>query len=124
MLELLYHRTADETGGAQRALENFSQFLLKLDVHRGKVQEWNRIFGVHSCSPMATVALVSTNLLTRAGFPATMALAGTTSVPTRPAPTIAFSPIVTLQRTGTPEPPASRLLTNAHTTSHSATCRH
>src|SRR3989442_10854218 len=98
-LDPLYHRTADETGCAQRTLENFSQFLLKLDVHRGKVQEWNRIFAVHSCPPMAIVALVSTNLLTLAGFPATMALAGTSFVTTLPAPTIAFSPILTFQRT-------------------------
>src|SRR6266436_1865442 len=45
-----------------------------------------------------------TNLKTFAGFPATMAFGGTSLVTRLPAPTIAFSPIVTLQRMVDPEP--------------------
>jgi hypothetical protein len=44
------------------------------------------------------------NRFTLAGFPATMAFAGTSRVTTLPAPTIAFSPIVNLERMVAPDP--------------------
>src|SRR6266852_3010989 len=45
-----------------------------------------------------------TNLKNFAGFPATIAFGGTSFVTTLPAPTIAFSPIVTLHKIVEPEP--------------------
>src|SRR5437867_7022125 len=48
---------------------------------------------------------------TRAGLPTTTAFAGTSFVTTQPAPTIAFSPIVILDKIVAPEPIEAPLLT-------------
>lgn len=57
---------------------------------------------------------------TRAGFPATIAFAGTSLVTTLPAPTIAFSPILTLLRIVAPDPMEAPLLTTVFSTFQSA----
>ena len=53
---------------------------------------------------------------TFAGFPATIAFAGTSFVTTLPAPTIAFSPITTFGRIVEPEPIDARDFTRVFST--------
>src|SRR5678816_1017373 len=55
-------------------------------------------------------------LKTRAGFPATIAFAGTSFVTTLPAPTSAFSPIVTFARIVAPDPIEAPLRTTVRST--------
>src|SRR5215475_8931436 len=57
---------------------------------------------------------------TLAGFPATMAFAGTSLVTTLPAPTMAFSPMATLLRMVEPEPIDEPLRTMVFSTFQSA----
>src|ERR1051325_497621 len=61
-----------------------------------------------------------TYLKSFAGLPATIAFAGTSFVTTLPAPTIAFSPIVTLQRIVAPDPIDAPLHTLVFSTFQSA----
>ena len=58
--------------------------------------------------------------LTRAGLPATIVFAGTSRVTTLPAPTIAFSPIVTFDRIVEPDPMDAPFLTSVVSTFQSA----
>src|SRR5216683_802550 len=116
VLELLHHRPANKSGGTECTLENIRQLLLQLDMRSSKIQEWYAIFGAHFCAPISIVTLVSMNLLRRAGFPTTMAFAGTSLVTTLPAPTIAFSPIVTFARIVAPEPIEAPFLTSVGST--------
>src|SRR5260370_17667940 len=116
VLDLLHHGPANKSGGTECTLENIRQLLLQLDMRSSKIQEWYAIFGAHFCAPISIVTLVSMNLLRRAGFPTTMAFAGTSLVTTLPAPTIAFSPIVTPERIVTPEPIDAPFLTIVHST--------
>ena len=53
---------------------------------------------------------------TRAGLPATMASAGTSRVTTLPAPTMARSPMVTLERMVAPDPIDAPFLTSVVST--------
>src|ERR1019366_6503642 len=53
---------------------------------------------------------------TFAGFPATIAFAGTSFVTTQPAPTIAFSPMTILERIVAPEPTEAPFLTRVRST--------
>src|ERR1700733_5659947 len=115
-LELCDQRAADEAGGVQRALENFGKFLFQLDVRCNKIKKRNGFLGVHFWSPGMMGAAVSMDLFTFAGFPTTMALAGTSLVTTLPAPTMAFSPMVTLARIVAPEPIDAPFLTNVRST--------
>src|SRR5260221_7137581 len=115
-LELLDHRASDETGSAECGLEHSGKLLLELDMSCCKIQEWNAFVSRHFRSPRTTLTLVSRNLFTRAGFPVTMAFAGTSFVTTLPAPTIAFSPIVTLQSTVAPDPIDAPFLTTVRST--------
>src|SRR5437016_3053713 len=55
-----------------------------------------------------------------AGFPATIIFGGTSRVTTLPAPTIAFSPIVTRERTVVPEPIEEPFFTRVVSTFQSA----
>src|SRR5260370_8452093 len=92
-LKLLDHRATDKTGGTKGVFENLSKFLLKLHMRANKVKKRNSIFTCHFSSPGTAISLQSIYLFTRAGFPATMALAGTSLVTTLPAPPITFPPM-------------------------------
>ena len=65
-------------------------------------------------------AYLSIDLIGRAGTPATIEFGGTSFVTTLPAPTIAFSPIVTPQRIVELVPMDAPLFTSVGTTAQSA----
>src|ERR1700720_4856658 len=65
-----------------------------------------------------------TNLKNFAGFPATIAFAGTSFVTTLPAPTMAFCPTVTLHKIVAPDPTEAPLQIRVFSTFQSASvCR-
>src|SRR2546426_12668176 len=80
-----------------------------------QAHQWNLLVGVHR----ATLRSRGTDRNWRAGYPATIALAGTSRVTTLPAPIRAFSPIVMLARMVAPEPIEAPLLTSVGSTPQS-----
>src|SRR5262249_3017019 len=113
--ELFHHRTADETRGAEGLLDHRQKLALKLLMGRHQIQKRN-FRGIRHGYFFSSL----TNRKNLAGFPATIALAGTSLVTTLPAPTIAFSPIVMLQRMVEPEPIEAPLQTRVFSTFQSA----
>src|SRR5258708_31664032 len=123
--KFLHHGPADETGSVQYLLENFRQFLFQLDMGSNQIQKRNTIGIAISirCAPF--MASTSDSILRNifAGFPATMQLAGTFFVTTLPAPTIVFSPMVTLARIVAPVPmDAPDLITVCSTFQSASVC--
>src|SRR5262249_17683526 len=114
-LKLLNHRSANESGVAERFLRYRQKFRFEFLVWCNQIQKryfcW--IGHVYFFSS-------STNLKNFAGLPATIAFAGTSLVTTLPAPTIAFSPIVTLHKIVAPEPIEAPLQTLVFSTFQSA----
>src|ERR1051325_6598495 len=100
-LKLFYHRSADKPGGIQGPTEDVQQFVLQFLMRCNEIQE--RYFYIRQLLAPAVRAF-TIFLNTRAGFPATIEFAGTFRVTTLPAPTIAFSPTVTLARMVAPDP--------------------
>src|SRR5438309_1128870 len=84
-------------------------------MQRDQVHQGNLPIGDHR----AALRSSATDRSKRAGYPATMALAGTSRVTTLPAPTRAFSPIVMLARMVAPEPIEAPLLTSVGSTPQS-----
>src|SRR5207245_11712611 len=85
-LEVLDHRPPDETRVAEGLLNHLHELRLQLLVRCHEIKKWDlrcaRHFGYcFSCFRYRK---------TLAGFPATMAFAGTSLVTTLPSPTIAF----------------------------------
>src|SRR5262244_3622921 len=114
-LKLLNHRSANESGVAERFLRYRQKFRFEFLVWCNQIQKryfcW--IGHVYFFSS-------STNLKNFAGLPATIAFAGTSFVTTLPAPTIAFSPIVRLHKIVEPEPMDAPLHTFVFSTFQSA----
>src|SRR5437667_12713709 len=77
-------------------------------MKRHEVQERDPTVAVHR----ATLRASTIDRSSRAGYPATIALAGTSRVTMLPAPIRAFSPIVMLARTVTPDPIEAPFLTS------------
>src|SRR5437879_7678758 len=73
-----------------------------------EVHQWNLPCDIHRAAILRSATLLST----RAGFPATTPLAGTSRVTTLPAPISEFSPIVTFPRIVAPEPMEAPLPTS------------
>src|SRR5580704_10831192 len=81
-----------------------------------QIQKLNFSFARHVCYFFVSVRYRKT----LAGFPATIAFAGTSLVTTLPAPTMAFSPIVILLKIVQPEPMDAPLRTTVFSTFQSA----
>src|SRR5713101_5052219 len=64
----------------------------------------------------ATLSSGTIKRRTLAGFPATIALSGTSRVTTLPAPTMAFSPMTTFERIVAPDPIDAPFLTSVAST--------
>src|SRR5947207_9760230 len=77
-------------------------------MRRHQVHQGNLRVGDHR----AALRSSATDRSRRAGYPATIALAGTSRVTMLPAPIRAFSPIVMLARTVTPDPIEAPFLTS------------
>src|SRR4051812_7782214 len=115
----LHHLAADETGRVQGRPKHGNKLFFQLTVRSYQIKKRN-ILIAHNYFVTASW----TALNTRAGFPATMVLAGTSLVTTLPAPTMAFSPIVTLARMVEPDPMDARRFTSVLSTFQSASvCR-
>src|SRR5207245_7002294 len=71
--KLLHHRSADKSSRLQRASENRNQFFFQFQVRCHQVQERNCAVAVYDAT-LSSVAIKRRNF---AGFPATMALSGT-----------------------------------------------
>src|SRR5213592_689856 len=81
-----------------------------------QVHQWNYLpVGVHR----VTLTPSGANRRRRAGYPATIALAGTSRVTTLPAPIRAFSPMVILARIVAPDPIEAPFLTSVGSTCQS-----
>src|SRR5207244_11820304 len=107
--EVFHHRSADESRSLQSASEDRHQFLFYFEVGCDEVYERNFTVAGH----FATLSSGTINRRTRAGFPATMALSGTSRVTTLPAPTMAFCPMTTFERLVAPDPIEASIVTNA-----------
>src|SRR5258708_3423773 len=119
LFEFLHHRPADDPRIAERFLDHSKKLLLQFLMRRVQIQKryFCRIRHGYFFSSFA-------NLKNFAGFPATIAFAGTSFATTLPAPTIAFSPIVTLHRMVAPEPIEAPLQTLVFSTFQSdSVCR-
>ena len=112
-------RPADEAGSAPALAEIRGQLLLQLHMRRHQVKKRNASIRSSSSIPLRRRLQIVTHN-SRAGFPATIALAGTSLVTTLPAPTIAFSPIITLDEIVPPDPIEAPLLTSVFSTFQSA----
>src|SRR5580700_9172346 len=80
-----------------------------------QIHERNRFVLCH----LVTLDMDSTELMERktfAGLPATIVFGGTSRVTTLPAPTIAFSPITTLERIVAPDPIEAPFFTSVSST--------
>src|ERR1700734_374920 len=85
-------------------------------MRSGQVEKRNGIRCIHFAAPYTAATVRNC----RAGFPATIELAGTSRVTTLPAPTIAFSPTVTLERIVAPDAIDAPFLTKVLSTCQSA----
>src|SRR3989304_2064233 len=106
-------RAAYEARGPERLPEYRDELRLELHVRRDQVKKWRLVRRV-------CVTHLSTLLSTLAGFPATIVSGGTSFVTVLPAPTIEFSPMVTLLKMGAPDPMAAPFLTIVLSTFQSA----
>ena len=122
LFKILHHRPADESGGVQCLLEHFRQFLFQLDMGSYQIQKRNTIrIAISICCAHFKASTADSILRnTFAGFPATMQFAGTFLVTTLPAPTMAFSPMVTLARIVAPVPMDAPFLMTVRSTFQSA----
>src|ERR1700722_2793792 len=114
--EIFDHCAAHKTSGAQHLLKYSSELGLELLVWCDQIQERN-LFGKGHYAILDSSVMYRNSL---AGFPATMAFAGTSLVTTLPAPTIAFSPIVTFASIVEPDPIEAPFLTTVFSTFQSA----
>src|SRR5215510_470887 len=105
------YRPADESGGSQNGADRLQQFGFELQVRRDEIDKWDSVPFSHGCLRY---------LSTLAGLPATTAFGGTSFVTTLPAPTNAFSPIVTFDRIVAPDPIEAPLRTSVRSTVQSA----
>src|SRR4029079_569649 len=117
LLEVFHHRSADKSGRPQCLLEYFRELLLKLNVRSNEIKERNT--GIRNAH-FAASNFWSMYRSTLAGFPTTILLGGTSLVTTLPAPTIAFSPIVTFDKIVQPDPIDAPFLTYVLSTFQSA----
>src|SRR5579862_305175 len=99
-LKLFHHWTANKTRSRQGLFHYLQEFGLQFLMRRYQIKKRNFRCARHLDYFVSFVR----NRKTLAGLPATMAFAGTSLVTTLPAPTIAFSPTVTLLRMVDPEP--------------------
>ena len=110
------HRAANESCSVQRLLNDFEEFCSQLLMRGNQIKEWNFRCANH----LGYFFSSEMNRRNFAGLPATIALAGTSFVTTLPAPTIAFSPIVSLLMMVEPEPIEAPLRTIVFSTFQSA----
>src|ERR1700722_1559191 len=114
------HRPADKAGRCERRLEHANQFLLQLAMRSDEINKRNLCILTHEFTFWLEV--IERN--TFAGFPTTIVFGGTSRVTTLPAPTIAFSPMVTLERIVAPDPIEAPFFTKVSSTFQSdSVCR-
>src|SRR5207302_10174842 len=88
---------------------------LLLVLHSFPTRRSSDLFLVYACHFDLPFTTASTVRSTLAGFPATIEFAGTLFVTTLPAPTMAFSPMVTFGRIVAPDPIEAPLRSEEHT---------
>src|SRR4029077_9246616 len=106
------HRATDEPGRREHGLENIQQLLLQFTVRCNEINKRNFFTLTHDF----ILAFGVTARNTFAGFPTTIVFGGTSRVTTLPAPTIAFSPITTLERIVAPDPIDAPFFTSVSST--------
>src|SRR5215469_4366772 len=120
VLEICDHRATHEPGGLQRPSKYFRQLRLKFSVRRDQIKKRYLTRLIVNGAHFVTSTVDWTKRKNLAGFPATMLFAGTSLVTTLPAPTMAFSPTVTLAKIVEPEPIEEPFFTKVRSTFQSA----
>src|SRR5437588_5392506 len=113
LFEFLNHFSANESRRSQNAAEYRNELLFQLHMRCGQIQEGNLGVRIHQATLSSAMVV---NRSTLAGFPVTMALSGTSCVTTAPAPTMAFSPMTTLERMVAADPMEAPFLTKVGST--------
>src|SRR5258706_9582289 len=109
----------NECSGSDGCRKSSNELILEFDMRCNEIDKGNRAIHGHSWA----LAFDGTGRKIFAGLPATMTFGGTSRVTTLPAPTIEFSPTITLERTVAPEPmDAPRLMTVASTFQSLSVC--
>src|SRR5258706_2348206 len=110
---------SNECSGSDGCRKSSNKLILELDMRCNEIDKGNR--AVHGHSWVLAFDGTCRNIF--AGLPATMTFGGTSRVTTLPAPTMEFSPTITLERTVAPEPmDAPRLMTVASTRQSLSVC--
>src|SRR5208282_1153617 len=112
LLNTLYLWPANKTGRLDDSLAHLQQLGFQLPVEGHQI--YKRDFGILRHSLTFDGVVMERRIF--AGLPATIVFAGTSRVTTLPAPTIAFSPMITFERIVAPEPIDAPRLTSVVST--------